>query len=228
MKRVFITGTDTHVGKTYITVKLLKQINSLGFKTFGIKPIASGCTTNCNGALNNDDALAIQEASSICKPYHIVNPIALEAPIAPNLAAKHADIKLSVQDTAQLILSCIQPNADINIIEGVGGWSVPLNNTELFCETVHLLELPIVLVVGIRLGCLNHAILTCNSIRAKQLPFIGWIANCLDPNTLSMQDIIQTLKQWLPAPFLGTIPHSMNNQVMHYDTINNIIKYLFK
>src|SRR3990167_2572276 len=200
MNSIFITGTDTGVGKTYVTVQLIKQLNKLGFKTLGIKPIASGCELNEKNEWANADALALQEASSIKQPYSIVNPIALKEAIAPHLAAEKENKQLSVLDTLNRILSSIQSHADIHFIEGVGGWAVPLNHNELLSDMVKQLNIPVILVVGIRLGCLNHAILTSRNIQEMNIPFIGWIANCIDPDMLEIDANINTLKKFIPVP----------------------------
>lgn len=216
MKSIFITGTDTDIGKTYVTTRLLKQFNAENYTTFGIKPIASGCQRNNSDDLLNDDALALQAAASLQQPYPMVNPIALEAPIAPHLAAKQMGIQLSAKDVSKTITDSIQSSVDINIIEGVGGWMVPLNEHTLFSEVITALNIPVILVVGIKLGCLNHAILTSQQIIQQKAHLVGWIANCLEPNTLVPQENIQTLKQWIPAPCLGVTPHPFDiATIMH-------------
>ncbi len=205
MKTIFITGTDTDVGKTYITVSLLQQFNAENLKTFAIKPIASGCEPDSSGKLINADALALQQAASIKKPYATINPFAFREPIAPHLAAKNAGIKLSVADLTAKITSAIQPQADINLIEGVGGWSVPLNDHELLADMVYALGIPVILVIAIKLGYLNHAILTHNNIKQMNIPLLGWVANCIEPDMLAAQVNIQTLNHWISAPCLGVV-----------------------
>lgn len=207
MNSVFITGTDTGVGKTHVAASLIQQYNNEGYQTFGIKPIASGCSLNAEGQLVNDDALILQKMASIKRPYNIVNPLAFKEPIAPHLAANIAGVQLSVSSVVEAISQSIQSDADVNIIEGVGGWSVPLNDYELVSEVVKALEIPTILVVGIKLGCLNHAILTAKSIEKMGVPFVGWIANCIDPETLVADELVETLKKWLPGPLLGVVPH---------------------
>lgn len=207
MNAIFITGTDTGVGKTYISTALLRQFNATGYTTFGIKPIATGCKKNDAGNLVNDDALALMAASSVTKDYNIVNPLAFPEPIAPHLAAAQSGIKLSTKQLAQTIVSSIQTTADINIIEGVGGWSVPLNDHDLISDAICLLKIPVVLVVAIKLGCLNHAILTSKNITQSNVPFIGWIANCVEANTLVPSENILTLEKWLAVPCLGIMPY---------------------
>lgn len=205
-KTIFVTGTDTGVGKTTISVLLLRKLNRLGYKTFALKPIASGCIADENNNLINEDALALQAAALIVKPYTVVNPIALKEPIAPHLAAKLMGENLSVDLLTKTIISNLQSEADINIIEGVGGWSVPLNEKELFSEVIVNLKIPVILVVAIKLGCLNHAILTYHNILQMKVSLLGWVANCMEQNTLASSENIETLKQWIDAPCLGVVP----------------------
>lgn len=221
MKAIFITGTDTHIGKTFVSTLLLKEFNTLGLQTFAIKPIASGCQQNDIKEWQNEDALCLQTHASIKRPYHIVNPIALRDPVAPHLAAENMQINLSKSQVKNAILSSIQPEADINIIEGVGGWEVPINHDDLFSDVVCELDIPVILVVGMKLGCLNHALLTYKNILSRKVPFIGWIANCLVPDMQAMEDNIKTLKKWIKHPCLGVIPYQCET-VGHINT--NIIR----
>lgn len=205
MKKYFITGTDTGIGKTNVTIALIDYCKSLGYTTLGIKPLASGCHQTSAG-LRNDDALQLQQASSITLPYEQINPIALEPPIAPHLVAKDLSV-------AKLIASCgmsMPNNADVIFIEGVGGWLVPLNKKETMADFVKTLYLPVILVVGIRLGCLSHSLLTQQAILQQQVPFYGWIANCLDPDCIEQDAIIQTLTEQLHAPLLGVVGYQSN------------------
>lgn len=213
MSRIFVTGTDTGVGKTHVATTLLRQLNDQDFKTFAIKPIASGAIFNSDGIWVNDDALNLQKAASLKKPYSLVNPFVFKEPIAPHLAAQKEGFQLSVQTVVKSLSDSFQPEADFTLIEGVGGWSVPLNDHELVSDVVRALQIPTVLVVGIKLGCLNHAILTQQSILDSRVPFVGWIANCIDPHTLAIDEIIATLRNWLKVPLLAKIPHGRENQI---------------
>lgn len=208
--KFFITGTDTGVGKTYISTLLLRHFNAKGFSTFGIKPIASGCRrVNCK--LYNDDALILQRSASVKMPYNCVNPIALELPIAPHIALKMINRTLSQQELSEKMnYLFLKISADVFIIEGVGGWFVPLNETELIADWVKLIKIPVILVVGIKLGCLNHAILTVKAMVQEKISLFGWIANCLDPQILACNENIQTLKEWIDAPCLGVISYGEN------------------
>lgn len=225
MNTIFVTGTDTGVGKTFASCLLLKAFNQLQYKTVGIKLIASGCERDKDNILKNDDALQLQQAASVYQPYFIVNPVALEAPVAPHIAAYKMGVTLSKDNLKKHLLSSIQQEVDLNLIEGIGGWSVPLNNHELISEVVEELQVPVILVVGMKLGCLNHGILSYENIISKRVPFIGWIANCISHETHFIQENIQTLKAWIPAPCLGTIP--CNGKIIQDLNIKHIQNYLF-
>jgi dethiobiotin synthetase len=225
MKSIFITGTDTGVGKTFVSQLLLNQFNQLGLKTFGLKPIASGGKYNRYDQLENEDALILQKNSSIYQPYSIVNPIILNEPIAPHLAACHMNIVLTKSKLKKCILASLQPDADINIIEGAGGWSVPLNYQELYSDVIAELNIPVVLVVGIKLGCLNHALLTYYNILQMKVALIGWIANCFSPSTLYSQENIDSLKQIIKHPCLGAVPYK--SQFKSKINLEKIQQHLF-
>lgn len=211
----FVTGTDTEVGKTFVSEALLILLNKKGLLTCGYKPIAAGCELTPDG-LRNEDALALQQYSSIDLSYDEVNPIAFEAAIAPHLAAQN----LSNDDTAQPIsidtvregFNCLfQKKPDVLIVEGAGGWRLPLGidyegHPRYLSEFVVERNLSVILVVGMRLGCLNHAVLTAECIRNDGLKIAGWVANQLDPNMPYLQENIESLKTLIDAPFLGTIP----------------------
>ena len=224
MNAIFVTGTDTGIGKTFVTALLLDQFNRSGYKTFAIKPIASGTTYNEKYGWENDDVLVLQKAASIVRPLRVVNPITLKEPIAPHLAALHMDIQLTNSGVRNAIVASIQIEADINFIEGVGGWAVPLNNHELFSEVICALSIPVILVVGIKLGCLNHAILTYHTIIQKNVQFVGWVANCLDPKTLALEENIQTLQEWIKSPCLGIVPYEcQSSDVLNIKPIQQLL-----
>lgn len=198
----FITGTDTNVGKTYIAAQLLREFNAAGLKTIGLKPIASGAIKK-EQYLENDDALLLQKTASITLPINIINPFVFAEPIAPHLAAASCGISLSSQKIADSIKNTMHSySADRYLIEGAGGLLVPINERETMVDVMRILNIPVILVVGIRLGCINHALLTAESIIAHQLPFAGWIANCIDRHCLKMDGIIETLKHYLSVPCL--------------------------
>lgn len=202
MKKIyFITGTDTGIGKTYVTTQLLQQFNQQGLKTVGLKPVASGGIITASG-LQNEDAIALQQHASIKLPYEIVNPILFQEPIAPHIAAKQENRSLNVE----LILKACEPglttHADIILIEGVGGWLTPLNEQETMADFVKALNIPVILVSGIRLGCLNHTLLTYHHIQQSGVICESWVANCLDSNMLAQKANIDFLKSALPVPLL--------------------------
>ena len=205
-KRFFVTGTDTDAGKTFVTVLMLEALKQKGLSTLALKPLAAGCE-QVDGELRNDDALKLQAAMTVALPYQQINPIALKSAIAPHLAAEEEGRTLSVDRLAGLMRGALMTPADVTLVEGAGGWLVPLNHRETLGNLVKELELPVILVVGVRLGCLNHALLTAQAVAAAGLPLAGWVANGIDPEAAKVQENINTLKSMLPAPCLGVIPH---------------------
>lgn len=204
-KQFFITGTDTGVGKTFVSVGLLAKAHSLGYSTAAIKPVAAGCELTAQG-LRNDDALQLLEQCSRPLLYEQVNPMALPAPVAPHIAAAEVGIKLDVGRLAGYCRGVLLQSADLTIVEGAGGWRVPLNSQETLAHLPVLLELPIILVVGMRLGCINHALLTAEAIAQDGLKLAGWVANSIAGDMLAHHDNITTLVSLLQAPLLGQIP----------------------
>jgi dethiobiotin synthetase len=200
----FITGTDTGVGKTAVTLGLMAHLQAQGQSVAAMKPVASGCERTSAG-LRNDDALQLQRQSSVALPYALVNPYAFEPPIAPHIAAARAGEIIAIR-TIRAACAEIAGKADRVLVEGVGGWQVPLNDDEFLADLVRALELEVILVVGIRLGCLNHALLTAASIEASGCTPAGWVANCLPPGTAFAEENINTLKSRLSFPFLGEVP----------------------
>jgi len=207
--KIFITGADTEVGKTYVTEKLLQLYNKAGYQTLGLKPVASGAKWK-NNKLYNEDAVTLMQASSVKNiSYDTINPFVFENPVAPHLAAEIEGTELTLNKIKQAIeQTWMNTKADVYLVEGVGGWVVPLNSKELMADLVQALQLPVILVVGIKLGCLNHALLTAKTIVQSNVPLLGWIANCLVPETQLINENIDTLKQWVTAPHLATIPFS--------------------
>lgn len=193
----YITGTDTGIGKTTVACSLLHAARRLGLRAQGMKPIASGCV---NG--QNEDALALQQASSIEVPYDLVNPYALDAPIAPHLAAKQQGIAVDLAKIKDAY-SELRKRADCLIVEGAGGWLAPASENLQQSDIVLALELDVVLVVGMRLGCLNHALLTARALKTDGVGVAGWVANLIDPNMLELAGNLETLQQRLGMPFLG-------------------------
>lgn len=205
--RYFITGTDTGVGKTFASCVLLEAARQQGLRTLALKPVAAGCD-DIDGALRNDDALQLQRHMSESLDYDQINPFALRAAVAPHIAAKREDRRLLVSRIAGLVRGAAMHPADITLVEGAGGWYVPLNDKETLADLVRELQLPVIMVVGMRLGCLNHAILTSRAIFRDGLRMAGWIANVIDPYMSELDANIDTLKNLLSAPCLGVIPHT--------------------
>jgi len=203
---LFVTGTDTDIGKTYITSGLLRGFNHLGYQTIGLKPIATGYAANTTLPCN-DDALQLQAAASVALPYSCVNPFILPDPTSPNIATEIVQKPLHARMLYHRLRVTTQKASDAVVIEGVGGWSVPINENECMADFVRLLAPKIILVVGMKLGCLNHAILTVRSIQQSGLDVIGWIGNCITPSMPYLDMNIKTLNQWLAIPCLGVVPY---------------------
>jgi dethiobiotin synthetase len=200
----FITGTDTGVGKTVITRGLMQLLQDRGHRVAGMKPVASGCTPTPQG-LRNDDAQQLQQQANIELAYAAVNPYAFEPPIAPHLAAAAAGCRIDL-GMIHAGVQQLADRADRVCVEGVGGWLVPLNERETVADLALRLGLDVILVVGIRLGCLNHALLTVRSIETHGVRLAGWVANCLPPVADSLDDNINSLKSMISAPLLGVVP----------------------
>ncbi|MCL7929450.1 dethiobiotin synthase [Halomonas llamarensis] len=211
MSTFFVTGTDTDAGKTLVTSTLLATASAQGLTTLGLKPVASGSRVTPVG-LRNSDALALQVQSMPPVSYATVNPWVFEPAIAPHLAASEASQALNVSDiVATLGATLAQTQRDLTLIEGAGGWRVPLNDRDDFCDIPRLMQLPVILVVGLKLGCLNHARLTAEAIAADGLTIAGWVGSVVDPAFTSESTRfaanLDVLKQTLPASCLGIIPH---------------------
>lgn len=203
----FVTGTDTEVGKTFVSAALLRAANDQGLKTLGLKPVAAGGEESAAG-LRNEDALALMDAASVKLPYEQINPVCFKTPASPHIAAAIDSRRTSVSRLAGFCRGAMMQSYDFGLVEGAGGWRVPINERENLAQLAVTLELPVILVVGLRLGCLNHALLTAEAIRRDGLSLVGWVGNGIDPDMGYPQENIQTLKGALPAPCLGVIPHS--------------------
>jgi dethiobiotin synthetase len=200
----FVTGTDTGIGKTLSSCTLLHALRARGLRAVGMKPLASGCEAMPDG-LRNEDALALQAASDPRPAYDDVNPYALPAPLAPEIAAREAGIavELAPMLAAHARLAA---QADAVVVEGVGGWAAPMAPALMQADLVRALDLPVVLVVGLRLGCLNHAILSARAIAADGCRLAGWIGSGVDPAMLRIDENRALLAARLPAPCLGWLP----------------------
>lgn len=201
----FITGTDTEIGKTTIAAGLLHAARLAGLSTAAAKPVASGCERSPDG-LRNADALALLGECSLPLAYEQVNPFAFEPAIAPHLAASEQGVKLTVEALQAPVRSVLDLGADFTLVEGAGGWRVPLAGEENLSDLAIALQLPVILVVGVRLGCINHAVLSAEAIQRDGLPLAGWVANIVDPQTSRLEENLATLAERLPAPCVGRVP----------------------
>lgn len=205
MKGVFVAGTDTGVGKTLFSAALLLRLADAGVLAAACKPVSAGCRRE-GGRLVNADAELLAATAPLQRPLEVVNPVALEPAIAPHIAAAEAGVPL---EAAMLAAACRRAaeGADFLVVEGAGGWRVPLNAQETLADVARLLALPVVLVVGLRLGCLNHALLSVAAIRADGLELAGWVANPIDPGMPRREENVAALEARIGAPLLARLPH---------------------
>lgn len=219
-RRWFITGTDTGCGKTTVTAALARHLVEAGQEVACFKPIASGCRW-VDGRLVNDDALALMAASNAGLGYEQVNPYALEPAIAPHIAAERAGIGFDLDLTCAGI---DQNRSQVQLVEGIGGWRVPLDRARLLPELPKRLGCTVIMVVGMRLGCLNHALLTARAVLDDGLPLAGWIANFLDPEFAEPAANERTLEEMLPAPLIGRmVPCAGGPRLRISDTLDPFI-----
>lgn len=205
VKTYFVAGTDTDVGKTLAATGLIEAANRQGRRTAAIKPVAAGCEDRGDG-LQNSDALQLQAAASHPLSYQQVNPIALQAAIAPHIAAEQEGRSLSAQRLSGFCRGLTLLPVDILVIEGAGGWYVPLNHRETLADVAKQLNPEVILVVGLRLGCINHTLLSLKAIRADGLKIAGWIGSTIDPDMPQLDKNIATLERLIAEPCLGVIP----------------------
>lgn len=202
-KDVFITGTDTGIGKTLVSCALLSILAKQGGTVLGMKPVASGCRQTSQGLRNEDAELLIRHSSKVM-PYSLVNPYAYEDAIAPHLAANQSDKPIDLEKIQRQYIE-LSAQCDHLIVEGVGGWLVPVNATQTMADLVIMLDMPVLLVVGMRLGCINHALLSYQAIVDSGLHCIGWVANQIEKNMLCLDENIASIEQRITAPLLGRI-----------------------
>lgn len=220
---VFIAGTDTEIGKTHVSVALLHALRAAGIDACGMKPVASGCEPTPAG-LRNADALALQAASSGHPAYAKVNPFAFSAPVSPHLAAARDGVTVDLEPLAELHQELVRDHSCV-VVEGIGGWLVPLDERRTTADLVKHLNIPVLLVVGLRLGCLNHALLSARAIEADGVPLLGWIGNRIDPDMAMADANIDTLRRMLPAPCLAVLPHDQHATVSA-DELDDVITML--
>ncbi|MGQ0658486.1 MAG: dethiobiotin synthase [Chromatiales bacterium] len=202
---VFVTGTDTGVGKTHVCVALLRGLGAAGVRAAAMKPVASGCRHTPEG-LRSDDALQLQDAARVRAAYELVNPYPFLEPIAPHMAASRANTVIDLERITAAAMT-LAAQSDGLVIEGIGGWRVPLDDHQTVSELALRLGYPVLLVVGLRLGCINHALLTVEAIRSDAAPLLGWVANGCDAAYEPRQGTIDALSARLDAAPLAVIEH---------------------
>jgi len=202
-KTWFVTGTDTEVGKTAISCALLAAAAAAGLRTAAVKPVAAGCDDQGH----NDDALQLLDCMTEPLDYAQVNPVALEAAIAPHIAAEREGKRLQAGRLAGICRGVMMGKADFVLIEGAGGWRVPISPRETLADLAVQLQVGVILVVGMRLGCINHALLTAEAIRRDGLELAGWVANQPGERMVCHEENLDTLRRLLPAPLMGEVPY---------------------
>lgn len=203
-KGLFITGTDTGIGKTWVTAGLLNFLREEGLHVLGMKPVATGAERTPTG-LVNEDALQLQAGGSEVLAYAQINPWVFEPPVSPHIAAEQAGCEL---DLDKIVDACwrLAETTDCLLVEGVGGWEVPLNRHHTVADLAVRLGFPVILVVGLRLGCINHAVLTARAIAGRPVQCPGWIANAIDPHMRYTEHNVETLKSLIDPPLLAALP----------------------
>lgn len=192
----FVTGTDTGVGKTFVACALLRAFVARGLRAVGMKPVAAG---------GDEDVAALAAASNVAAEPRLVNPYLLKLPVAPHVAAAEQGVAIELT-TIEHSCAALRARAEVVVVEGVGGFRVPLTGTEDTADLAVRLGLPVILVVGMRLGCLNHALLTAEAIAARRLPLAGWVANAIDAQMAKRAENVAALRARLGAPLLGEVP----------------------
>ena len=201
-KGFFITGTDTHVGKTWSSLALMRKLQRQGMQVTGMKPVAAGCEW-LDGGWKNADALLLQQHSSVAQDYELINPYAFEQAVSPHVACDGWQVDL------QVILKAYEKlhfAADVVVVEGAGGWYSPLDAKLVNADLAAALELPVIMVVAMRLGCINHAMLTWRAIRQSGLPCAGWLAVEIEPGMAALQENLAYLSDSIDGALLGVLP----------------------
>lgn len=213
----FVAGTDTGVGKTLISAALVHHFALNGDRAVGLKPVAAGCEWKSEQLLSADVVL-LRAASNVALPLDVINPYAFEPPLAPHIAAEMAGHHIEISRLLEMFERAALA-ADVIVVEGVGGFRVPLNEREDTADLAVKLGLPVILVVGMRLGCLNHALLTAESIAACGLKLAGWVANIIDPQMPAFQENLHALEERIPAPCLGVISYAEQPNFVHVESL---------
>lgn len=214
MNRYFILGTDTDCGKTYVTCQLLQYFKQKHHRAIGLKPIASGCGEQLEKLVSSDEE-ALQQFND--KPKQVINRWRFKPPISPHIAAMRAGVHVSIQEILDFCFDPRFDEYDYQLIEGAGGLMVPLNRDHTWVDFLRQSKIPVILVVGMTLGCINHALLTGLALQHYQISCVGWVANCIDPTMLEKEENIETLKTKLEFPWLTTI--SLGGVVDHLNMI---------
>ena len=223
MKEFFITGTDTNAGKTHVTSLLLKLLAQHKKNAIGFKPLAAGCEMAFD-QLVNADALMLMESATVSAKYDVINPFAFAPPIAPHQAAEQVGVNIPLDKLSTAYSTLKQQGADYHLTEGAGGWALPINNIDYLYDWVKAEQLPVILVVGMKLGCLNHALLTAAHMQSLGINCVGWIANQVDPNMDEYQANLDSLKARLPFPILAISPYSEQTPKLQiYKTLLNTL-----
>jgi dethiobiotin synthetase len=207
---IFISGTDTGVGKTLVAVSFVRALVRHGLRVSVMKPIASGAEHTLEG-LRNPDALALAEASNVEMPYAALNPYCFEPAISPHIAAEEANVVVNTSVIKDRF-EALGANVDFVVVEGAGGWYAPISGSLAMADLALLLDIPVLLVVGLRLGCLNHALLTRRAIDACHAEFAGWVGNCIDPGLERREENLATLERTLECAPLAVFPFQPDAQ----------------
>jgi dethiobiotin synthetase len=210
----FVAGTDTGVGKTRVCAALCRALAARGVRVAGMKPVATGAFRDGAAGLRSGDAVNLRAAANVEAPYELVNPYCFEPAISPHLAARDAGEPVDIVRIARCF-EALAARADIVIVEGTGGWLAPIDAARTMADVAGTLALPVMLVVGLRLGCLNHAALTVRAIREARLPFAGWIANAVDPGFARSADNVATLGSILGSRAIAQLPFATGESAVH-------------
>lgn len=203
----FITGTDTDVGKTYVACKLISDYVAQGYKVVGMKPVAAGGDF-VDGKWLNKDVLKLEAASNVKAPRELVNPYSFKEAIAPHIAAEKSGVEIKIE-VIQQAFKRLADMADIVIVEGAGGFLVPINNTESMADLAVALNIPVILVVSMKLGCINHTLLTVEAIQARNLNLHGWVANNIEPDMAFCDENIAAIAQKTCMPAMASYAYSL-------------------
>lgn len=209
MSGFFITGTDTEIGKTFVSALLIKMLVDEGLKVSGMKPVASDAKMR-EGVLKNEDALSLMQVANVEADYSLVNPYVFAEAVSPHIAAQDAGVEIDLGKIKNNF-DALEKISDVVVVEGVGGWHAPLSYETTVTDLAKVLNIPVIMVVGLRLGCLNHALLTAQAIRQSGVPVAGWIANHVEQNFSSAEKNIETLQRFLnDVPYIGSVCYQKN------------------